>query len=104
MEKAARIAGASKLKTYKDVTFPMIKSGIKSGWILCILISLREIPISLMLHSAGTETVGVLLFNMRSNSSGLESTSTVAVIIILFSIIGRLTVDKIKNKRVGKFK
>ncbi|GAA0182181.1 iron ABC transporter permease [Clostridium sediminicola] len=99
LEKAARVSGASKLQTYRDITFPMIKPGMKSSWVLCIIIALREIPISLMLHAPGTETVGVLLFNMRSNSSGLEAISAISVVVIMLSIIGRLFVRKIKNSK-----
>ena len=63
------------------------------------LIAFREIPISLLLYSKGNETVGVLLFTIQSNSYGLEMTSTIAVIVILISIIGNIILNKMSEKR-----
>lgn len=97
LESAARMCGASKLKAIKDITLPLLKSGMKSGWMVCFLIALREIPISLMLYSYGNETIGVLLFNLRSDSGGIEMTSAIAVIVILLSIGGRLILRHIEK-------
>ncbi len=103
LEEAARISGASSARAAKDIILPYIVPAIKSSFILLMLIAFREIPISLMLHAPGTETVGVLLFNMRSNASGLEATSTVASVIISVSLLGRLLLRKTKKtkKEVG---
>ncbi len=101
LEQAARVSGANSLQAARDILIPFVKPTIKSSWILCMLIALREIPISLMLYAAGTETVGVLLYSMRSNSSGLEATSTVAVLVILLSIIGRTIVKMINKPKKG---
>ena len=98
LETAARVSGAPPLRAFINVTLPLIFSGVKSSWIICLLIAFREIPIGLMLHTTGTETVGVLLFNMRSNSGDLESTSAIAVIIILLSVFGRTIAGRWKKK------
>jgi iron(III) transport system permease protein len=98
-EGAARIAGASRLNSFKDILLPAIIPGIKSAFIVCMLIALKEIPISLMLHTKGTETVGVLLFNLRSNSKSYESTSTIAIIVIVISIVGRYFIEKDRKKK-----
>ncbi len=100
LEQAARISGASSIRAAKDILFPFVFPAMKSSFILCVLIALREIPIALMLHAKGTETVGVLLFNMRSNSAGLEAVSTVATLVIAVSIIGRFIFVK-SNKKKG---
>ncbi len=94
LEKMARISGASYLRTYWDITIPLIKPGLKTGWILSFLFALREIPISVMLYASGTETIGVLLFNLRSDTGGLETISTVAVIVIVLTIVGQFLIDK----------
>ncbi len=96
---AARISGADGFGAMKDIILPMVFPGIKSALIISLLISLREIPISMMLHSSGTETVGVLLFDMRSNSGSYETTSAIAVIIIALCFLGRLFTEKGKKRR-----
>ncbi|MCH3916367.1 MAG: iron ABC transporter permease [Spirochaetia bacterium] len=79
---AARLAGASQRKSMRDIVWPLLEKGIRSGSVLCFIIALREIPISLLLYAAGQQTVGVLLFGMQSQSYGLEMTSTLAVVLI----------------------
>lgn len=100
-EKAARISGASTTLVFKDITLPMIMPGIRSGWILTFLIALREIPISLLLYSPGTETIGVMLFGLKSNSYGLEMTSTLAVVIILMTALGHILLKRLRKSNNG---
>ncbi|QZY55369.1 ABC transporter permease [Crassaminicella profunda] len=100
IEKAGRMCGASNIRVFKDITLPMIMPGLRSGWILAFLIALREIPISLLLYSPGTETIGVMLFGLKSNSYGLEMTSTLAVVIIGMTIIGHVLLKKVKGLKM----
>ena len=101
LEKAARASGASRIKGFVDITLPLTMPGIKSGWILGFLIALREIPISLLLYSSGKETIGVMLFGIQSNTYGLEMTSTLAVVIIVLTVIGNILIGKIGNVKRG---
>ena len=48
---------------------------------LVFLMAFREIPLSTMLYTDGTETVGVLLFLLKTESGGLEVTSAVSVVV-----------------------
>ena len=82
----ARLSGANGFQAFRDVTFRVLLPGLQSGWLLCFLIALREIPISLMLYSTGQETLGVLLFGMQSQSYGLEMTSALSVVIVLITL------------------
>lgn len=101
LEKAARISGASWTRNFKDIIIPAVIPGIRTGWILSILFALREIPISIMLYTYGTETIGVLLFNLRSDSGGLETVSAIAVIVIVLTIVGHVVINKLGKKTVG---
>jgi len=91
---AARLSGASPLGSFVNVTLPAIAPGLKSGFLVCFLIALREIPISLMLYSSGQETLGVLLFGMQSQSYGLEMTSALAMLIIVLILAGNLLIKR----------
>jgi iron(III) transport system permease protein len=97
---AARTSGAGPVGCFLTVTLPTILPGVGSGLLLCILIALREIPIALMLYSAGQETVGVLLFGMQSQSYGLEMTSALAITVIALIFTGNLVIQKIKRRVV----
>ncbi len=65
------------------------------------MISLREIPISLLLYSSGQETAGVLLFGMQSQSYGLEMTSTLAIVIVAIILAGNTFLNKKKLRKRG---
>ncbi len=99
LEDAARVSGASWLRTFKDITLPLITPGIKAGWITAFLLVLREIPISILLYSAGAETIGVLLYSMRSDTGGLETVSAVAVILIVLIVAGNVLIGKFGKPR-----
>ncbi len=100
LEDAARVAGASKGKAFRDIIFPAIVPGIRIGWITSFLRVLREIPISIMLYSAGSETIGVLLYRMRSGTGGLETVSAIAVIVIILTVLGNVCIQKIGRSRM----
>ncbi|MEA1974098.1 MAG: ABC transporter permease subunit [Bacillota bacterium] len=99
IDKSARTMGIPVIKRFSKLFLPLVNKGIASGWIICFLIALREIPISILLYSKGTETIGVMLFTVQSNSYGLEMTSTIAVVVIIVSIIGNIFIKKIGVRR-----
>ncbi|KGG80920.1 hypothetical protein Y919_03580 [Caloranaerobacter azorensis H53214] len=95
MDKSAMIMGIPLINRYKDIFIPHIKDGLISGWLICFMIALKEVSISLLLYAKGTETIGVMLFTVQSNSYGLEMTSCISVVVIVISIIGNFIVRKI---------
>ena len=103
LEEAACTSGASWPRVLKDVVFPLIKSGLLSGFILVFLFVLREIPLSVMLHTTGTETVGVLLFSLRTNGGGLEEVSALSVVVILLTLLGSYSIQRLGGRlEVGR--
>jgi len=94
LEKASEINGASCIQTFKRIVIPMILPGIKAGFMMSMIFALREIPVSIMLYSRGYETIGVLIYNLRSDTGGLEVVSAIAVIIIILITIGQLVIQK----------
>ena len=98
LEEAAWLSGASWLRGLKDVLLPLLKPGILTSFILVFLMGMREIPISLMLHTQGTETVGVVLFSFRE-TIGVEAVSALAVIVILITLAGHLIVSRLSRSR-----
>jgi len=100
MIRAARICGASPLRSFFTVTLPAIMPGLKSGFFICTVIALREIPISLLLYSKGQETLGVMLFGMQSQSYGLEMTSALSILIIFIIVSGNMIFKKFSRRRV----
>lgn len=99
LEDAARMSGASRWRAFSDISLPLLGPGMRNGWIMSFLMVLREIPISILLYTTGFETIGVLLFNIRSDTGGLETVSAIAVIIIVVTLTGHLFIEKTGKSR-----
>jgi len=99
LEEMGWMSGASWARTMRDVTVPLIGRGLWAGWILVFLMAFREIPISTMLYTQGTETAGVLLFALKSQAGGMEVISAVAVVVMGITIIGQFLVGKFGMRR-----
>ena len=86
LDQSSRMAGASWLTTLWRITIPLLKPGIFAGWILLFVIFLRELSISIILYSVGTETlsVGVYYLSNFENepmTAALSIAQTVALLI-----------------------
>jgi len=59
LDQSSRMSGASWLTTLRRITIPLLKPGIFAGWVLLFIIFLRELSISIILYTSGTETLSV---------------------------------------------
>ena len=100
---AAQTVGIRLMKRFNRIFMPQIKNSLIAGFIICFLISLKEIPISLLLYTTDTKTLGVMLFTIQSNSYGLEMTSTVSVVVIALSITGNIILRKFSSKGYNQY-
>ncbi|OGL66073.1 MAG: hypothetical protein A3J27_01215 [Candidatus Tectomicrobia bacterium RIFCSPLOWO2_12_FULL_69_37] len=84
LDQSSRMAGASWLTTLKRVTIPLLKPGIFAGWILLFVIFLRELSISIILYSTGTETLSVGVYYLTNfENEPLTSALSVAQSVVL---------------------
>src|SRR3546814_20535 len=89
LEQSSRMAGASWFTTLRRITVPLLKPGIFAGWILLFVIFLRELSISIILYTTGTETlsVGVYYLTNYENeplTAALSMAQTVVLLICIF--------------------
>ncbi|WP_209125283.1 iron ABC transporter permease [Alkalihalobacillus sp. BA299] len=97
LEEAARISGASWLRNLKDIVLPLISPGIFAGWFLIFMPTLRELTISILLWSAGNETIAIAVFNLQE-SGDMTSASALSMIMILFVVVGHQLSMKLTKK------
>ncbi len=100
LAEAAQISGASKKKAAMDIIIPLIKPGIYSGWFLVFMPALTELTLSILLYSAGRETIGVTVYNMTQEGLVLE-TSAIALIIIVVVLSLNLIVRRASKQRIS---
>ncbi|MDP7168856.1 MAG: iron ABC transporter permease [Nitrospinota bacterium] len=88
LDQSSRMSGATWLTTLRRITIPLLKPGIFAGWLLLFVIFLRELSISIILYTSGTETISVgvyylLEFENDSLTSTLAIIQTVVLLICL---------------------
>ncbi|MBI3128728.1 MAG: iron ABC transporter permease [Candidatus Tectomicrobia bacterium] len=86
LEQSSRMAGASWVTTMRRITLPLLKPGIFAGWILMFLIFIRELPMSLILYTAGTETLSVGIYYLQEYEN--EALTCTLSVIQTFILLG----------------
>lgn len=81
LEEAARASGASLWRSLADVTVPLLRSGLLAAWVLAAVPALTELTLSVILWSAGNETIGVMAFNLHEEGKVLLSAALATVIV-----------------------
>ncbi|KGX86742.1 ABC transporter permease [Pontibacillus litoralis] len=99
MEEAAHVSGASNMVKWKSILLPLIMPGVLSGSFLVLLQALTELTVSSLLWSAGSETIGLVIFNFEQAGYTTYSTAFSSLIVLLIAV-GILLLYGIKN--VGK--
>jgi len=89
LDQSSRMAGASWFTTLRRITIPLLKPGIFAGWVLLFIIFLRELSISIILYTSGTETlsVGVYYLSNYENEALTAALSMTQTVILLVCIL-----------------
>ena len=91
-EEAAAIDGARLARRLFGIVLPSLLPAAVAGGLMAFLLAFSELTVSALLWSAGTETIGVVLYNLEE--AGLASqASAVAVVIIGVVTIAMLFLD-----------
>lgn len=87
LEEAARSVGASRARTSRDVTLPLIRHGLLASWLLVFMIFEREYSTAVYLLSPGTEVIGSLLVSLWA-TGGADMVAALSLINVLIVGIG----------------
>ena len=98
LEEAARTCGASHTESLKDITLPLIRPAMVSGFFLIFLPAMREVTTSVLLYGPYTRTLGVQIYSLRDagmmpQASALGSVAIV-LIIIIHAVVNTLNKDR----------
>jgi iron(III) transport system permease protein len=89
LEEAGRILGASRLRTLRDITAPLLWSAVISTWCLVFVAAIRELSAAILLFTADTKVLSVLIYDL--NETGEPGTIAVVgltMLLITFAVIG----------------
>jgi iron(III) transport system permease protein len=88
LDQSSRMAGASWVTTLRRITIPLLKPGIFAGWLLLFIIFLRELSISIILYTSGTETLSVGVYYLANfENEPLTSALSIAQTVVLLVCI-----------------
>jgi iron(III) transport system permease protein len=89
LEEAGLISGASRIRTFGKITFPLLLPAFIGGWVWVCAHTIRTFSIPLMLSTPETQTVAVVMYYYWERKADFSLASTLGV--AMFLIIGLLT-------------
>lgn len=99
LDEAARLSGASPLRALADVGVRLAAPAAFTGAVVVLLTAVRELTISVLLVAPGTQTLGVVIFNLQQ-AGDYNSASALALLVALAGIAG-LSLTAALSTRAG---
>jgi iron(III) transport system permease protein len=98
LEEAARACGASHTESLSDITLPLIRPAMVSGFFLIFLPAMREVTTSILLYGPKTRTLGVQIYGLRDAGmipqAAALATVAIGIIIILNTLVNYIVKDR----------
>jgi len=100
MEEAAANVGATRLRTFRDITVPLVWKGILVGALFSFIMSIQEASATIFLTLGGWEMIpfGIFTFYIAGSHS---QAAALGVILIAVCALSLLVVNRIAGTRVG---
>jgi iron(III) transport system permease protein len=86
LEESARIIGASWLKSIWNITIPLLKLSLVSGWMLVFITSFRELSASILLYSPNSEVIAVTIITLFEEGE-FEALAALSIIILTITLV-----------------
>jgi iron(III) transport system permease protein len=99
-EEAAESVGAPKMKTFKDVTLPLIWKGVLVGSLYSFILALQEASATLLLVVPGHEMMTVGIFNFYIGGSANEA-AALGLILIILGAVCLFVINKVAGTKMG---
>jgi iron(III) transport system permease protein len=100
MEEAAASVGATGVRSFRDVTLPLIWRGVLVGSLFSFMTSLQEASAVLFLSLGGWETIPVGIFSFYIAGSANEA-AALGVVLIVVAAGSLLLINRVAGTRMG---
>jgi iron(III) transport system permease protein len=100
MEEAAANVGATRLRTFRDITVPLVWKGILVGGLFSFIMSIQEASATIFLTLGGWEMIpfGIFTFYIAGSQS---QAAALGVILIAVCAVSLYVVNRVAGTRVG---
>jgi iron(III) transport system permease protein len=100
MEEAAASVGATGLRSFRDITLPLIWRGVLVGSLFSFMTSLQEASAVLFLSLGGWETMTVGIFSFYIAGSASEA-AALGVILVGVATASLIVINRVAGARMG---
>lgn len=100
LEEAARLSGAGFGRRMIDIVVPLVAPAAGASVILVFLIACNELTVSAILWSAGTQTLGVAIYNL--DDSGSFNLAAALSVLVVIMVIAMMLVLELMAKKLPK--
>lgn len=102
LEEASRILGATRLQALRDVTAPLLRSGVIAAWCFIFIGVMRELSAAIMLFTANTKVISVVIYDLNeSGDLGAISVLGLSMLLITFAVV--LLVNRLPRAGAARF-
>jgi len=98
LEECAKVLGSSWIHTFFRIICGIGKGWIIGGWLVILLLVIRELAIPVILYTYGTEVISIIIYDMWDHGLYLE---TCALSVILITIIAIVVIFIRKVLKIG---
>ena len=87
LDLAARGMGAGPARRLAAIHLPLLAPALAAGAILVILLAVNEVTVSALLHGPGSQTLGVLVFNLQDSGSTALAAAVSCLALLLVAVL-----------------
>jgi iron(III) transport system permease protein len=86
LEEASRILGATRLRTLRLITAPLLRTSIIATWCFVFIGTIRELSATILLTTANTKLVSVIIYDLNE-SGDLGAISVLGLMLLAVSFV-----------------
>jgi iron(III) transport system permease protein len=89
LEEASEVSGASKMRTFLNISLPLLLKGVFVGLVMFFIMAFQEISTAIFLYRGGWETlpIGIYLNWHRGMEFGIAGAMAFLMIVIIFVLL-----------------
>ena len=88
LEDASRILGATRLRSLRQITAPLLRTGVIATWCFVFVGVMRELSAAIILFTSETKVISVLIYDLNeSGDLGAISVIGIGMLIITFAVV-----------------
>ncbi|HEX2654042.1 MAG TPA: iron ABC transporter permease, partial [Xanthobacteraceae bacterium] len=94
LEDASRILGATRLQALRQITAPLLRTGVIATWCFVFVGVIRELSAAIMLFTSETKVISVLIFDLNE-SGDLGAIAVLGLIMLLITFTVVILVNRV---------